>query len=139
VNPKTWLVSGALLAGIAVAAGSYSAHGLEDRLKEAGRSEEDLARDLENFDTATRYEMTHALAILVVGAVGMVRPAVRWHLAGWCFLLGIVFFSGTLYLIVFTGVKDLSVIVPAGGAAFLVGWLVLAVGAAMLRATPKAT
>jgi uncharacterized membrane protein YgdD (TMEM256/DUF423 family) len=104
---------GALNAAIAVAAGAFGAHGLRERID---------ARSLEIFETAARYQMYHALAIVLCGAIAT-RGAQQ---AGWLLQAGIVIFSGSLYALALTGVKGLGAITPIGGLAFLVGWAWLA-------------
>jgi uncharacterized membrane protein YgdD (TMEM256/DUF423 family) len=114
---RTFFVLGAVLAGLAVAAGAFGAHGLRDR----------LAPDmLAVFETGARYQMYHALALVACAwAVG------RWPggfaaAAGWCFVVGVLLFSGSLYVLSTTGVRWLGAITPFGGVAFLVGWGLLA-------------
>ncbi len=104
---------GALNAAIAVGAGAFAAHGLRDRLD---------ARALEVFETAARYQMYHAFAILITGILAA-RGA---QTAGWMFQAGIVLFSGSLYALALTGTKGLGAVTPLGGIAFLAGWLWLA-------------
>ena len=116
---RTLFALGALLAGLAVAAGAFGAHGLRDRLPP------DM---LAIFETAVRYQMYHALALLVVGSLAGQWPA--GAVAGWCFVVGIAVFSGSLYVLSLTGVRWLGAITPLGGVAFLVGWAWLAWAAA---------
>lgn len=104
---------GALNAAIAVAAGAFGAHGLRDRLD---------ARALEIFETAARYQMYHALALVLCGVIAT-RGATT---AGWILQAGIVVFSGSLYALSLSGIKVLGAITPLGGLAFLVGWAYLA-------------
>jgi uncharacterized membrane protein YgdD (TMEM256/DUF423 family) len=113
---KTFLLLGALFAFLGVAFGAFGAHGLRSRL-----SPEMLAV----FETAVRYQMYHALAILLVGL--MMAPMGGWAIqtAGWAFVLGIVIFSGSLYLLALTGTTMWGAVTPIGGLAFLVGWACL--------------
>jgi uncharacterized membrane protein YgdD (TMEM256/DUF423 family) len=104
---------GALNALIAVAAGAFGAHALRERLE---------PRALEIFETAARYQMYHALAIVLCGAIAT-AGSVR---AGWIMQAGIVIFSGSLYALALTGVKGLGAITPIGGLAFMIGWAWLA-------------
>jgi uncharacterized membrane protein YgdD (TMEM256/DUF423 family) len=115
-----WLRIGALLGGLAVAAGAFGAHGLKDRLD---------ARALELFETAARYQMYHALALLAVGLWLQSAPIPRLagQVAGWGFLVGTLVFSGSLYLLALSGQRWLGAITPIGGVAFLVGWLAFAI------------
>ena len=112
-----WLVLGGISGLLAVGAGAFGAHGLKDVLSE------DL---LGTFETAVRYQMYHALALLVVGVLWKAGSSRSLSIAGWSFTVGSVIFSGSLYLLVFTGQKWLGAITPVGGAAFLIGWGALA-------------
>ena len=108
---------GALNAAIAVGAGAFAAHGLRDRLD---------ARALEVFETAARYQMYHAFAILITGILAISGATRGAQTAGWMFQAGIVLFSGSLYALALTGTKGLGAVTPLGGIAFLAGWLWLA-------------
>jgi len=111
---------GALLGGLAVAAGAFAAHGLRGR----------LAPDLlAVFETAARYQMYHALALLAVAIQAERRPGRLAVLAGWLFVAGTVLFSGSLYALALSGVAVLGAITPLGGLAFLAGWGCLAAAA----------
>jgi uncharacterized membrane protein YgdD (TMEM256/DUF423 family) len=108
---------GALLAFLAVGAGAFGAHALRGR----------LAPDLlDVFETAARYQMYHALALLAVAWVGERWPSRATPLAGWLFLAGILLFCGSLYVLSLSGLRWLGAVTPLGGAAFLAGWLALA-------------
>jgi uncharacterized membrane protein YgdD (TMEM256/DUF423 family) len=112
------LVLGAISGGLAVAAGAFGAHALRAHL-DAGA--------LAIWETGARYQMYHALALVVIGAAGE-RLAGAWaRRAGWCFVAGTVLFSGSLYLLAVTGTSWLGAITPLGGVAFLGGWGCLAV------------
>jgi uncharacterized membrane protein YgdD (TMEM256/DUF423 family) len=118
MSGTTWLRLGAILGGLAVAAGAFAAHGLEGRLSERG---------LALFETAARYQMYHALAMVAVGLLaGSARPGRALGVAGWSFSLGILLFSGSLYALALSGVRWLGAITPIGGVLFLVGWAALA-------------
>jgi uncharacterized membrane protein YgdD (TMEM256/DUF423 family) len=119
---------------LAVAFGAFGAHGLKDHLKPAVSDTADEAafklRRLENFETASRYNMVHALAIIAVGLLALAgRSGPALAIAGWSFVLGIVLFSGSLYAYGLTGLTWLGAITPFGGVAFLSGWIALALGA----------
>ena len=116
----TWLAAGALFALLAVAAGAFAAHGLRARL-----SPDALAI----FETAARYQMYHALALVACGLAGpRLRPGpAAW--AGALFTIGIVLFSGSLYLLSLTGLRTLGIVTPFGGLAWLVAWALLAIAA----------
>lgn len=120
---RLFLIVGAVAAGIAVAAGAFGAHGLEGRVS-AGR--------IETFRTGVTYQMYHALALLVLAWAVAQWPSPMLDWAGYCFIAGIVIFSGSLYALVLTDTPWLGAVTPIGGAAFIVGWSLLAWG--VLRA-----
>jgi uncharacterized membrane protein YgdD (TMEM256/DUF423 family) len=115
---RKFLLLGAVFAGLSVAAGAFGAHSLKGLIS---------ADRLVVFETAARYQMYHALALLIVGGMlphdGSARSL---RVAGWCFVVGIVLFSGSLYVIAFTATRWVGAITPLGGAAFLAGWISLA-------------
>ncbi|MDT3776381.1 DUF423 domain-containing protein [Nitrospira sp. MA-1] len=113
------LMSGALMAFLGVAIGAFGAHGLKPFL-----SEQMLAA----FETGVRYHLIHALAILGAGLSLANVPLRQFRWAGWAFSLGIVLFSGSLYVMSISGVRGLGMITPLGGLCFLVGWGLLARG-----------
>jgi len=110
---------GAMLAGVAVAAGAFGAHLLARRL---------APTDLQVYETGARYQMYHALALLLVGLLLSRRPSSLLRAGGWLFIIGVVLFSGSLYALAFTRQRAFGAITPLGGAAFLAGWLCVAVG-----------
>jgi uncharacterized membrane protein YgdD (TMEM256/DUF423 family) len=91
------------------------------------------------WDTAVTYQLTHALALLVVGlltrapAPGRAREPgsarTTLNIAGWAFLVGVVLFSGSLYALAFDGPRLLGPVTPIGGVAFITGWVALLIGA----------
>jgi uncharacterized membrane protein YgdD (TMEM256/DUF423 family) len=117
---KTFLFLGSMAGFLGVGLGAFGAHGLRGRL-----SPDMLAV----FETGVRYQMYHALA-LVLTSLLMTRMT-GWlpSTAGVCFAAGIVLFSGSLYLLAFTGVTMLGAITPVGGLAFLAGWACLVLAA----------
>src|SRR5437870_13258661 len=118
---RTFLLAGAVAGLIAVAFGAFGAHGLRGRL---------TPEMLAVFETGVRYQMYHALALLLVAALAPHVPGnadTAYRVAGWLFLAGIVIFSGSLYLLAVTGVTILGAITPIGGVAFLAGWAALAI------------
>jgi len=116
------LVTGAGFAMLAVMTGAFAAHGLKQVLD---------AYSLLIFETAARYQMYHALALMIVGVIStMPQFSPRWiKLAAFAFMLGIILFSGSLYLLALSGSKWLGAITPLGGVAFIIGWLALIVAA----------
>lgn len=113
---------GAVFALVAVAAGAFGAHALRSRLE---------PRDLEIFETAVRYQMYHAFALFVAAAL-IVRGMPHAGSGAWAFIAGITLFSGSLYLMVFTGARWLGAVTPLGGVAFLAGWTMIALAARRL-------
>jgi uncharacterized membrane protein YgdD (TMEM256/DUF423 family) len=117
---RLFYICGSVAGMAGVALGAFAAHALKSRL-----SVEMLAV----FETGVRYQMYHALALFAV-AWGHSRWQGKWiPAAGWLFVAGILIFSGSLYVLAFTGVKWLGMITPIGGLSFLAGWLCLAWGA----------
>ena len=130
---------------IGVSLGAFGAHGLEQVIQSeqpvAGVSADDFsarqARRLENFETATRYLMYHAPALVLVGLIARRRPSIPAQLAGMGFLLGAVLFSGLLYAWVFTQIRMLAMIVPIGGTGYILGWIALAFAARGVGSTDQ--
>jgi uncharacterized membrane protein YgdD (TMEM256/DUF423 family) len=110
---------GAVLAGVAVAAGAYGAHGAT-----ALGAEQAVW-----INKAARYQMYHGLGLLVVAWACFQWPAAAriFQAAGFLFLAGVACFCGSLYIMAFTGV-NLGYMTPFGGLAFIAGWLIMAVG-----------
>jgi uncharacterized membrane protein YgdD (TMEM256/DUF423 family) len=122
ISMKFWLMAGAAVGGIGVAAGSFGAHGLKNTLDATGQAA--------NWETAVRYGLFHALVLLIVAvASGLPQTAGCRGLlntSGWFFLLGTLVFSGFLGTLALTGIRILGAIVPIGGVLMLVGWGCLA-------------
>ena len=130
MRPTSWIACGAVLAGVAVAAGAFGAHGLTGKLKDdSSLSAEEKARRLDIFETAARYQMYHALGILLVGLVATRHSSIWLTVAGSCFVVGVLVFSGCLYALALGAPRFLGAIVPIGGVGFLLGWLSLAIAA----------
>ena len=123
---RTFAIFGAASGFIAVAAGAFGAHALKARLS---------SEMLVIFETGARYQMYHALALLAVAWAATRWPGRATTASGACFMAGTVFFSGSLYLLVFTGVRSFGAITPVGGVLFLAGWLLL--GLAAWRGAPR--
>ena len=115
-----WLVTGAMAGAVAVALGAFGAHALKSRV-----SVELLAI----FETGVRYHMYHALTLVAVAWAATRWPGPWVTAAGWLFVAGILVFSGSLYLMTFTGARWLGAITPIGGLCFIAGWVALAVSA----------
>jgi uncharacterized membrane protein YgdD (TMEM256/DUF423 family) len=134
MSPRACLILGSLLAGLAVAAGTFGAHGLPAFLEQRhaltqAASPADFAKAIANFETAARYQMYHAMALLFVGLWSERRPSKSLSVAGAAFLFGSLVFSGFLYALVLTQQKWLGAIVPIGGVSFLVGWIATLIAA----------
>ncbi len=119
-----WFATGALAAAAGVILGAFGAHGLRSRVS---------PQALATFETGARYHMIHALALLAVAWAADRWPESWAGQAGWAFLVGIVLFSGSLYLLALTGARWLSLIAPLGGLAFIAGWIALAAAAVHRR------
>ena len=109
---------GALLAGLAVALGAFGAHGLRGRLDPSA---------LNAFETAARYQLIHALAVVVAAERAARTTSRTATLAGSVFVAGIVLFSGSLYARALGGPEFWALLTPFGGLTFMSGWVVLAV------------
>jgi uncharacterized membrane protein YgdD (TMEM256/DUF423 family) len=123
---KRWFLIGCLLAALAVLLGAFGAHSLEGQMEDSDLSQADMQKRLGQWETAVRYHMYHALGCIVVAFASGPTTGSRSRLAGIFFLCGILFFSGGLYGYVLTHIRFLVLIVPVGGLAFILGWLLLA-------------
>ncbi|MBN8862928.1 MAG: DUF423 domain-containing protein [Sphingobacteriales bacterium] len=127
---KRFLTWGALLAGLAVALGAFGAHGLKKLVP---------PETVATFETGVKYQMYHALALLLAGLIAERLASVWLKRAAWCFLIGILLFSGSLYLLTAlkatdsVGLGGLGIITPIGGVFFIAGWISLAVGVRSLK------
>ena len=110
-------VLGAIFGLTAVILGAFGAHGLKETL---------TPESLTSFETGVRYQMYHALGLIIVSWAVAHWEAGTAIAAGWFFVAGIVLFSGSLYVLVTTGPRWLGAITPIGGVAFIVGWVLLA-------------
>ena len=109
-----WLILGAFNGAFAVLAGAYGAHLIDGVLPDT---------TLITFQKAVRYQMYHAFALVLVSLLSNNIQKKMVNVAGWLFLSGIIFFSGSLYLIVFTGAQWIEFLTPIGGFAFTFGWI----------------
>jgi uncharacterized membrane protein YgdD (TMEM256/DUF423 family) len=125
---RRWIAIGAILAAIGVGIGAYGAHGLKDTLARAGFAGDDLTHRLAIFETAVRYQMFHAIALVLTGLALQHRESPAWRFVPWAFLTGIILFCGPLKLLTFAGDewKWLGAVVPFGGASMIAGWIALA-------------
>ncbi len=107
---------GALFGLLGVATGAFGAHGLKTRLDD---------EMMQIYETAVRYQLVHALAILISSLATLRYSQTPAYLAGALFSIGILIFSGSLYALSLTGLRWLGAITPIGGLAFLIGWACL--------------
>ena len=116
----------AIFGGLSVAGGAFGAHALRDKISE---------RMLEIFDTGARYQMYHALALLLVALLisRLENTPTSLLASGWLFIIGVVIFSGSLYALSLTGIKYLGAVAPLGGTALIAGWVALAITAATVK------
>ena len=114
---KLFIILGALNALMAVGTGAFGAHGLEGKLSD---------KYLSVWEKATTYQMYHALGLILIGIVSGTTTA-NLNIAGWLMTFGIVFFSGSLYILALTQIKVLGAITPIGGVLFIVSWLLLVI------------
>ncbi len=114
------LITGCIAAGLAVFIGAFGAHGLKDLLSENQK--------ITVFETGVKYQFYHAIAILIIGLITQFFDSNWFTKSYYCMILGIVFFSGSLYLLSILNINLLGIITPLGGLLFLVGWLFLILG-----------
>ena len=112
----TWIIIGSVLAALAVSIGAFGAHGLKSKVS---------SEDLVIFETGVRYQMYHSLGLILIGILGFHYPSNIIQLPAILFLIGIIIFSGTLYLIPLTGLRWFGAITPIGGTALIAGWIAL--------------
>lgn len=118
---------GAIFAGLGVAGGAFAAHALKGVL---------TAEQVAAFETGVRYQMYHALALLYVGWLDRQGDG-RWtRRAGWSFVVGILLFSGSLYVLSLFGFRWAGPITPLGGLSLIAGWVCLAVASWSSRRSP---
>ncbi|MGF1589846.1 MAG: DUF423 domain-containing protein [Pleurocapsa sp.] len=118
---RIFLAIAAAFGGISVILGAFASHALKERLSD---------RALEIWETGTKYQMYHALALILIALLITRLPASTSLLvAGYAFIAGILIFSGSLYALSLSGIKLFGAITPLGGMAFIIGWICLAVAA----------
>ncbi len=116
---KLFILLGAINAFLAVALGAFGAHGLEGKISE---------KYLKTWNTGVTYQMFHATGLFIVGILLAKAPNTGMlNTAGWLMLIGIILFSGSLYVLSTTGIKVLGAITPLGGLAFLAAWLLVGI------------
>ncbi len=116
---KLSLILGAISSGLAVAIGAFGAHALKATLE--------LSQRTETFETAVKYQFFHSLALLIIGILMFRLSHSLFHYAIWSHLIGIILFSGSLYVLCLTNNTMLARITPFGGLAFILGWVFLTI------------
>jgi len=115
---KLFFMAGTIGAFISVALGAFAAHSLKGQLTE---------QLLKTFATAVEYQFFHSLSLILMAVILAQKPNIKFlHIAGISILIGIVLFSGSLYILAFTGIRSFGIITPFGGIAFLIGWFYFA-------------
>lgn len=113
------LLSGSILSGLAVAIGAFGAHGLKKIL--------DINERVSTFETGVKYHMYHALALLLIGVIKLIKPELQLNTVGYLFITGIIIFSGSLYILSITNIKWLGAITPIGGLLLIIAWVLLTI------------
>lgn len=114
---KFFLLSGSVLGLLGVAIGAFGAHALKAMLEAAGRAD--------TFETGVRYMFYHAIALVLVGILSKEFPGNTLYWCGNAFILGTLIFSGSLFLICFTGINVFGAVAPIGGTLLIIGWALL--------------
>jgi uncharacterized membrane protein YgdD (TMEM256/DUF423 family) len=119
-NDRLWIGIGAAFGLIAVIAGAAGTHAFRDTLD---------AGSLGTFETAVRFQMYHALALLAVGLLANRWPSRLIDLAGWLLTAGVLLFCGSLYILAITDIGVFGAVAPAGGLCLMAGWALIILGA----------
>lgn len=135
---RTFLVLGAAFGLVGVLLGAFGSHALRSRL---------TPERVATFETGVRYQLWHALALFAVvfveslrfvsprtsTAYVLIEGSIRWPAwtAGWLFVVGVVLFSGSLYMLALTGRRTWGAVTPVGGVLLVLGWLALAIEASV--------
>jgi uncharacterized membrane protein YgdD (TMEM256/DUF423 family) len=114
---KSFIILGSVLTGIAIIIGAFGSHAIKTKV---------LPEDLAIFETGIKYHFYHSLGLIIIGILGFHYPHEVVQSSGKLFILGILIFSGSLYLLVLTNLRWLGAITPIGGFCFIMGWFILA-------------
>lgn len=120
MDQRKTLLTAVIFGGLAVAIGAFGAHALKPVLEQNARTE--------TFELAVRYQFYHSFALLFAGALMHQFPSRHIGRAALCFAVGIVIFSGSLYILSLSGIRMLGAITPLGGVLFIAGWMLLFLG-----------
>ncbi len=121
---RKFLVLASLFGATGVALGAFAAHGLKSAI---------TSEMLSVFQTGVRYQMYHTFALFVTSWLMSAAADWKFSLAAWLFVLGIVLFSGSLYILALSNIESFGWITPFGGLAFLGGWIALGWGIARTK------
>jgi len=119
---KTFIVLGAILGFLGVAFGAFGAHALKDKLS---------TNFLNIFEVGVRYQMYHALLLILIAFIYSSFPNGYVQASGWLTFSGVLIFSGSLYILALTSVTAWGAVTPIGGLLLLSGWLLLLLGVAL--------
>ena len=108
---------GSFNAALAIAFGAFAAHGLKSHIDE---------RSIEIFNTAADFHFWHAIGLIIIGIIAKNMSKTNFASVVWLMTLGILLFSGSLYILSVTGIRWLGAITPFGGTSFMIAWLLLA-------------
>ena len=113
---KLWIITGSLLAALSVLVGAFGAHGLKSRVSTA---------DLYIFETGVKYQMYHALGLILIGFIGFHYRQEILTIPAYLLLTGAIIFSGSLYILVLTNIRWFGAVTPVGGICLVLGWILL--------------
>ena len=113
---RSFFILGSGFAVIGIIAGAFGAHGLKGKIS---------GEMLETLEVAVRYQMYHALGLLAVAWAISQWNSQLIHIAGWSFVIGILIFSGSLYILSLTEIRWFGAITPIGGLVLIIGWVCL--------------
>lgn len=133
MSGKTWLIVGAILGALSVGSGAFGAHWLKDEIPKWYAEPELQVKRLGDWETAARYQMYHALAIIAVGLAMGSSTGRMWNASAICFMLGTAIFSGSLYCLVISTNRLWGAVTPVGGLLMILGWVLFALAAAQKR------
>lgn len=117
---KTFLILASILGALTVMIGAFGAHALKNHLTKIGRAEV--------FETAVKYQFYHTVAIFLLGLLLLKVEHRFLHLSGYFFSVGIIIFSGSLYMLCLTNVGKWGAVTPIGGLLLIAGWILMAIG-----------
>ncbi|MEC0248101.1 DUF423 domain-containing protein [Paenibacillus chitinolyticus] len=119
---RLFMMLGSINMFLAVALGAFGAHMLKTKIS---------ADMLAVYQTGVQYHMIHAVGLIAIGLAAdrLAQNQTLVNASGWAILIGIILFSGSLYVLSLSGIKVLGAITPFGGVAFLAGWVMLAIAA----------